>query len=160
MAEFSEYQTDVAGGSFMKNLFFVLLLISTQADAANWTKVAGKWDFNGDVNRVYQVDTDSIRAKDGLVQAWVRMSTSKPSAIDGFSSKTFQSSLTLNFYDCKGGEVGGARQMLYSQPFGEGDLIQDVSRKRSEVSDGMQSPAPGTYEESVMNAVCRYKAKQ
>lgn len=144
----------------MKKLLLALTVIGAHAHAANWVKVAGQWEIDGSEQFVFQVDTDSLQKRDGYAQAWVRQSSGKAEKLEGsYPEITYQSILNLQHYDCKHGEVAASRQIVYSLPFGQGEIVHSRSWERSKLKDRMESPIPGTYGESILRAVCSFKIK-
>ncbi|MDT7514689.1 surface-adhesin E family protein [Rhodoferax mekongensis] len=144
----------------MKKLMLGLIcaLIAVPSIAANWQRVAGAWDESDPDSRLYEVDFETIGQKNGLLQAWIRMSVNKGIDVQNSSGAKYQSSISLNIYDCKAKESALHRIALYELPFGGGKLYEDLSNDSIDVTrKALKSAIPGSYGATIMREVCAIK---
>jgi hypothetical protein len=142
-----------------KAVFFLAAgLIAAPAFCANWQQVAGGWDESDPDARVYEVDLETIGQKNGLLQAWIRMSVNTGIDVKSTPGSKYKSSITLNIFDCKAKESAIHRMALYEFPFSSGKIIDDMSNDSMEVTKKLlKSAIPGSYGATIMRELCAIK---
>lgn len=138
----------------MKNLLLILLFIANHVHAANWVYVASQANAEGQ-SLVFELDTQSVMKRDGLIQAWSRFTTTPAlQAPNSYPAKMYQSYVSLDHYDCNLREAASSQRVFYSEIFGAGESVFEISRQRGEIKNSMQSVVPGSYGESLLTKVC------
>lgn len=144
----------------MRKIVFLLsaALMTAPTFAANWQQIAGAWDESAPDSRLYEVDFETIGQKNGLLQAWIRMSVNKGIDVKSTPGAKYKSSITLNIFDCKAKESAIHRMALYEFPFSGGKIIDDMSNDSMEATKKLlKSAIPGSYGATIMRELCAIK---
>ena len=137
----------------MKKLFILASLFTVQAQAAYWVELSSNRDDTSS-QMVFDVDATSIQYRDGLVQAWLRFSTNKPTKLLSPPYSAYKSYLSLTHFDCKLSESTASQTTYYSEEVGGGEILYTDSIKRSFIKDRMTPAIPGTLGEANLKKVC------
>lgn len=133
-----------------KNIIFLMfsltLIISANANAANWVEIAG----NDAV--VVSVDTDSLRRTGAKVKSWLQWQWSRPIDVPNtYPVKYYKLEKQLQVSDCKVNTLAIAQGVRYADLSGseivDSYTIEEKFWKFSE-------PAPETIGESIIKYVC------
>ena len=122
----------------MKPMALLLVLIPCIANAANWKKVFGDYEY------MVFVDTDSVERSGDSVQAWVEQHFSKQRHSGDYSYNTLNG---LNSFDCKNKKVSLLQVDVYLD--GKVQESHMVSK-----SGGNRPIIPGTVEYFAYRYLC------
>lgn len=136
--------------SVIKKTFIVLLVIpSATVLAADWQYITGGKDFT--VN----IDLQSIApAGNGRMKAWTKYIYSEARSLPGYG--TYQSALTLDYYDCTQKSTATIQQVFYADTEGNKNIFyQSVPAKDARYEDVV----PGSINETELLFVCSKQVK-
>lgn len=144
LATMSKHQTDM---KFKLALLLATSLVASQAIAAEWMFVGG----NSKLQTF--LDVQSIRRNGSKVKVWVKWIDSDPVVAKGvYPERKYQSSKTLEIYDCSDRSTTTIQQILYAEPDG-GDVVK--SNSISEKSAQFEEVIPESIGEAILLAVCK-----
>lgn len=135
----------------MRNiLFFLLLVISSNAFSANWTKVVS--NARADLF----IDKDSVNFVNEQFYYWNMMNMKR----DYISSENVNILSAKNYevIDCKSSTTQLLKSILYSQKDGQGKVMKTFSFK--EDINKMRTIPLGTTVEEVRNFICGIDDRQ
>ena len=134
-------------------------LMGLHAAAANWVKVAETGSMSLLNGSIVEVDSASIRVRDGIRQAWSRQSFFPPMPSTVSPGKMRGSFAALDLFDCKNDEFSGLQTIEYSLNYGLGDSGGSAANGRAESLRGMRSPVPGSVGAATLAYVCAHPLK-
>ena len=125
----------------MKRMALLLVLIPCVADATNWKKVFGDYEY------MVSVDMDSVERSGDIVQAWVEQHFSKERHSGDYAYNILNG---LNSFDCKNKKVSLLQVDVYLD-----DKVQE-SHMVSKLG-GNRPIIPGTVEYFAYRYLCHPK---
>ena len=137
----------------MRMLLAALIFAATNAQAANWVVIAQSTQSQ-EIFDIWQMDASSVVIRDGLRQAWIRHSASPPQPIYAGGKEFHQSVVSLGLFDCTYKETADVQYTMYSEPFSQGVAVKQDSRNRDRAKQDLKVVTPGTFNESILKAVC------
>lgn len=144
----------------MKKVLLFAALFVTQAQAANWVYVSSN-AVDDDHYSLFELDTQSILSRDGMIQAWVRFTSLPAQPVPGtYPVKTYKSYMSLDHYDCNFRESTSSQTLYYSDKQGTGENLGSERTSRDAIKKNMQTVAPGTYGETLLDRVCALSKKK
>ncbi|RXZ38360.1 hypothetical protein D9O50_02125 [Oxalobacteraceae bacterium CAVE-383] len=130
----------------MKFLFFVLLSVSSIANAAQWSAL-GENDFGA-----FYVDKATIAPVQGLIQVDTLLNWVEPHPLPGNDAKTYMSEVALAYLDCKNSELAFGSRKLYEDADGMGHVVFSIALALGDVR--LRAFSAGSTGEQLMKAVC------
>ena len=121
----------------------------TAVHAVNWVRVAVDGERGDQISA--SADTDTVRVRNGLRQAWVRYEFDKPPPSDGAPHRTAQ---LLMHYDCAAEVSTFSRVQTFSEPAAAGRLLVDRSWPVPTNAADMKPDKPGSLAHQLLRHVC------
>ncbi|HSD35919.1 MAG TPA: surface-adhesin E family protein [Rhodocyclaceae bacterium] len=133
--------------SFKQILLLVGSLLACQAHAANWALV----DSNSE-SKIF-LDTESVRRNGSKVKVWIKWSHSAPvAAKNTYPEKQYQSSKSLDIYDCSDRSSASIQFILYADADG-GEVVKSDSIPERLAS--FREVVPDSIGEAILEAACK-----
>lgn len=104
---------------------------------------------DGDASVMVEMDRTRIQCMDGQLTVWLRLSYAAP--VQG-RRKLFRSAVALYALDCAGRSLALIRATTYSEPLGEGDVIDRWDDAPSRWQWRMAQP--GSADEQLLRIAC------
>jgi Protein of unknown function (DUF3761) len=118
------------------------------ASTPNWQPISSSVDHSLEVF----LDVSSVKRRSGRLSAWLLYNWVLPQSLSSDASKSFQSKLSLEAFDCDSDRSGAVAINWYSGGHGAGEVVDTWSSEPATASTAFYPP--GSMGQSAIDAVC------
>lgn len=136
-------------GAFLLVAALEFTTTSAVASTPNWQPIASSVDHSLEVF----LDASSVRRRSGRLSAWLLYNWVLPQSLSSDASKSFQSKLSLEAFDCDSDRSGAIAVTWYSGGHGAGEVVDTWGSEPTTASTAFYPP--GSMGQSAIDAVCR-----
>jgi Protein of unknown function (DUF3761) len=124
------------------------------ASTPSWQPISSSVDHSLEVF----LDASSVKRRSGQLSAWLLYNWVLPQSLSSDASKSFQSKLSLEAFDCESDRSGAIAINWYSGGHGAGELVNTWSSEPATASTAFYPP--GSMGQSAIDAVCRIVSRK
>jgi hypothetical protein len=132
----------------------IITTIIIAASVLTWNhSLAADWQYAaGNETTYYNIDFDSIATMNGYRRAWVKVNFTQEQKFSGYPVKSYQSQISLFYFDCKAKTFMSTQSILYSKFNALGDVVESQTIKFD--PKGLDNAVPGSVAEALIKVTC------